>query len=771
MPLSKRLPRKNFVPSDLLPFRGNIKFNAQHSPMGAFMSLTCGHFHRHCGIGVEIGRPAGQNLYVGVKDGDRRSSRPIRCLPFYEGGAELHTPASSYEIEESAAATPGQSTLFYPEDQIRRIFGWATDAWQTSDFTFSIYTPFSPIPEPSADSETLKTCLLPAVVATLEVDNRKGKDVKTAVFAVDFVEPGARILEFETAGSDHRKLGFAWRRNMGVLGRIEEDSSDNDGEFFALQRWLLAEALTDPNPIHALGTCAGLAMEVPPGVKKTLVLAIGVHLDGIVTTGLEGRYYYTRYYTNLDEVLAAGLDRAADLQTSAAVLDARLLNSGLSPDQQFMVAHGTRSYYGSTQLLDVGGEPLWIVNEGEYCMMNTLDLSVDHAFWELKNNPWVVRNILNQFARRYSYHDQVKTTGGQLRPGGISFCHDMGINNNFSSAGNSSYELSHLKGCFSYMTQEQLCNWVIMAASYVTATRDVDWLLGNKHLLDACAQSMAARASPRTGLMAYDSSRCAEGREITTYDSLDESLGQARANTYLGTKCWATWVGLELLSRLRFMAGDVPAEPVPSLADQLANTLISAAADGLVPAVLEKNSPGYRSRILPIIESLIYPVYWLWLIREWPAELTGDAEDMLRLQLQGPLIATLRQHVLKLLTEPGSANLFPDGGLKLSSTSSNSWMSKIAIVQYVVRSILRLQDSDPRIDAIMRRADAAHVRWQTDGSAYWACSDQFVSGEAKGSRYYPRIITAALWLEESLESWLSPQSPKRRSPLTANRPG
>ena len=49
-----------------------------------------------------------------------------------------------------------------------------------------------------------------------------------------------------------------------------------------------------------------------------------------------------------------------------------------------MIAHATRSYYGSTQLLDVGGEPFWIVNEGEYCMMNTLDLSVDQAFWELE---------------------------------------------------------------------------------------------------------------------------------------------------------------------------------------------------------------------------------------------------------------------------------------------------------------------------------------------------------------------------------------------------
>jgi hypothetical protein len=32
-------------------------------------------------------------------------------------------------------------------------------------------------------------------------------------------------------------------------------------------------------------------------------------------------------------------------------------------------------------------------------------------------------------------------------------------------------------------------------------------------------------------------------------------------------------------------------------------------------------------------------------------------------------------------------------------------------------------------------------------AAYWACGDQIVSGEGKASRYYPRIITSALWME------------------------
>jgi hypothetical protein len=62
---------------------------------------------------------------------------------------------------------------------------------------------------------------------------------------------------------------------------------------------------------------------------------------------------------------------------------------------------------------------------------------------------------------------------------------------------------------------------------------------------------------------------------------------------------------------------------------------------------------------------------------------------------------------------------------------------------------LRLHERDSKIADMFRAADAAHVRWQTDGAGFWACCDQFVHGQVRGSRYYPRIITAALWMDET----------------------
>src|SRR5208282_6443379 len=102
-------------------------FNAQHSPMGAFMSFTCGNFGTRGGVGLQIGQPANQDIYIGVKDGDRRSSAPPRCLPFYQVAS--HDAASAFLVEQ---AGPEQQNLkeqvqsFRPE-QIRRFYGWATD--------------------------------------------------------------------------------------------------------------------------------------------------------------------------------------------------------------------------------------------------------------------------------------------------------------------------------------------------------------------------------------------------------------------------------------------------------------------------------------------------------------------------------------------------------------------------------------------------------------------------------------------------------------------
>jgi len=765
-------------------FHGNISFNAQHSPMGAFMSFTCGHFGTRGGFGLQIGKPGNQDLYIGVKEGDRFSDSPLKCLPFYHGAlqddrdADDRSGAADFQVEQ--AAGPAEQNLkptviAYRADQIRRHYGWATDRWVTEDFEFTIFTPFGEIPDPaSAWPDHVRSALFPGVTARLEIDNTRGTATKTGFIAIRFNDPGIRHLQLSRGHAQY--VGFALRDRLGVAGWLNADRGVNQGKrgaslgeqrAFLFCRWTADQGLREPVP-HLLGTCPGIGFEVPPGTRGSLFLVFGCYLAGIVTTRLEGRYLYTRYFGSLEDVLDHGLGEAyRDRVQRAGQLDQKLLNSGLSPDQQFLIAHATRSYYGSTQLLDVAGQPFWVVNEGEYCMMNTLDLAVDHVFWELKHNPWVVRNLLDNFVRYYSYHDQVKIratglqrvsadqeraadAGSTLAPGGISFCHDMGVHNSFSPFGHSSYELPDLTGCFSYMTQEQLCNWILIAACYVARTGDRQWAVQNRPIILACLRSMQARRGKDPGdWMRYDSSRCLSGSEITTYDSLDESLGQARDNLYIAVKRWAAYAGLRLLSLMGADEDQLIADEAGRELEHLPRILRDLASrHPVLPAVLDPNSPGYHSRILPAAEPLVYPLYWS--SCEPAREAFGGAANAANLGIEQSqcLVDVLRQHTLEILNDPQRRNLFADGGIRLSSTSNNSWMSKIAIFQHVAREVFHL-DQDPGIRELFARADAAHVRWQTEGeSAYWACSDQMVNGVARASRYYPRIITTALWLND-----------------------
>jgi hypothetical protein len=106
------------------------------------------------------------------------------------------------------------------------------------------------------------------------------------------------------------------------------------------------------------------------------------------------------------------------------------------------------------------------------------------------------------------------------------------------------------------------------------------------------------------------------------------------------------------------------------------------------------------------------------------------------------LILALRRHLRGVL-KPGIC-LFPNGGWKISSTSANTWLSKVYLCQFIASEILGEKQGKSQA-----AADEAHAGWLLDEkNSYWAWSDQIVSGEAKGSKYYPRGVTSILWLQE-----------------------
>ncbi|WP_239619062.1 glycoside hydrolase family 52 protein [Cohnella mopanensis] len=701
----------------------NKFYNAHHSPIGAFASFTLGFRGAKGGLGLELGKPADQNIYVGVEADN--GNQLYHALPFFANAVD---ESKRYDVEKETENKSGDTRIVaFPQEEIQREFRLGTDTWQAGDLTFRVYSPVRSVPDPStASDEELRDALLPAVFAELTIDNRSGTRSRKAFFGYQGNDPYSNMRRLDDT-TDGKLAGFG----QGLLTAIAtDDPAANSALGFGMERILGAKL--KENWTFGLGMTGTVVIDVQPGEIKTTRFAICFYRGGVATSGLETSYYYTRLFPNIEAVAEYALSHFDKLTEACVSSDDTIADASLSEDQKFMMRHAFRSYYGNSQLLaDKEGNPIWVVNEGEYRMMNTFDLTVDQLFFEMKMNPWTVKNVLDQFVDRYSYSDEVRFPGDEkLHPGGISFTHDMGVGNVFSRPSYSSYEMFGIDDCFSHMTHEQLVNWILCAAVYVEQTRDEQWLGKRWKLLENCFQSMLNRDNPdpfkRNGLMSLDSSRTMGGAEITTYDSLDVSLGQSRNNIYMAGKCWAAYVALEKLFLGRGLTE--LAKEAGLQAERCAVTMTGELTDGgYIPAVIGE---GNDSRIIPAIEGLIFPYT------------TGCREALEPEGRFASYLQALRTHLDTVLV-PGVC-LFEDGGWKLSSTSNNSWLSKIYLSQFIARKIMGVSFGDSG-----RAADAAHVGWLTHPElSYWSWSDQILSGEIIGSKYYPRGVTNVLWLEE-----------------------
>lgn len=701
----------------------NVFFNAAHSPIGACASFTLGYPNASGGFGIELGRPAGQNVYIGLEN---KHNSYFRAFPFFQRSSD---DLWSFEASAEPRSQSPRILAKFKRTAIRREFSAATDIWSAGDLTLNIVSPILPIPDPArARLADLKTVLLPAVYLQLTVDNRCSRKARTALvgWQGNKAGPGMRRLTL-----DANLQGVAQGNEIALIA-CQPGAQAAIG--FAMPHILAAPPATRQR--FGLGQTAALLVSVPPGERQTFTFAACFYRAGNVTSGIASAYFYTRLWDSLEDVARFAAENAPALIALWEASDSFL--APLPPHRKFMLAQALRNYYASTQLLvepsppalpqrerepespspqarGVGVRALWVVQEGEYRMINTLDLTVDHVFHELRMNPWVVQNTLDLFIERYSYTDTL----------GLSFTHDMGTTNIFAPVGMSAYELPNRVGVFSYMTHEQLVNWILVAALYALSCHADEWLFSRRETFSGCLESLLQRDHPdpaqRDGVMDFDTDLTGGGSEITTYDSLDSSLGQARRSSYLAVKTWAAYLLLQQLF-IRLHEPE-PAQTAYAQAVTCAQTLRGAVLpDGSLPAVLNGNC---TARIIPTIEGLIFPA-----LLNLPA-LKDDSDP-------ANLVPTLKRH-LQAILQPGVC-LFPDGGWKLSSTSDNSWLSKIYLCQHIAETVLGFPPAP--------RADSAHASWLTQPqNAFWAWSDQMVAGQALGSRFYPRGVTGIHWVK------------------------
>ena len=682
----------------------NIDYYSLHGIWGAYASLVLGRIGHAAGVVVGDVRPPETGLYIGYRVGQEEP----HLLPFSSGrkfglgSAAYSTGEPSQNIDEHYK----KARRFNPEEIERQIY-FSGEEWRAKSMRFRIYSFFGGVPDPALVSRaSARSAYRPSILLELSFDNSDGKEAMIGLFGMQGIR---RPMSDSTNGA---LLGMASNDCFGFGIRPAADVEE-------VMDWSVINATFNcSRPLCRLASEGGLRFKIPAHSKAKYIIALGVYRDGIITSGRRAFAYYSNLFKDLEDVIENALDQAEESLCKAQRLDDLLESSGLSEDRCFLIAHAAHSYVANTELLRTeAGEPVFIVSEGEYQMMNTLDLVIDQAFWEARFSPWTLRNELESLEEYSSYEDSY----------GLAFAHDQGVNNCFAPRGRSVYEMPGLTGCFSFMSYEETLNWTISACIYSNLAEDWNWAKAKRKVLCSCLESLIARDENGDGIMDRDSDRCEGGAEITTYDSLDISLGQARNNLYLAVKAWSAFVCLDALLR-KIDGRETEESQIAAKAANLAASTIAAnmlEPDGFIPAIFQSDN---RSRIISAIEGLIYPGF------------CGAPEAVAIDGAYGELVCALKRHLDTVLV-PGSCIDSRSGGWKLSSTSKNTWLSKIFLNQYIAEHILGICDERLSRDAI-------HASWLKTGSSDFASTDQVdsASGKDLGSRLYPRLVTSILWL-------------------------
>lgn len=376
----------------------NIFFNAHHSPIGAFSSFTLGFKGNKGGLGIELSKPADENVYIGL---EAKDGKYFETLPFFNGAKD---ESERYDIEKRSGGM--KNNVIVPFKDVKREFKLCSDRFTAGDLTFTIYSKAASVPDPEeASDDEMKKAIVPAVLIEMTVDNTKGSKMRRAFLGYqgNDVYSSMRRLDDSAPGEI---TGIGQGRITAIATKCEGAVSATG---FTMEK-ILSET-EESNFKFGLGDVAAIIMDVPKGVIKTFKFAVAFYHGGIVTSGIDASYYYTRYFKNIEDVEEYALNNYDGFKEECIKSNAIVENSNLTDDRKFMLIQSVRSYYGSTEFLQHDGKPFWVVNEGEYRMMNTFDLTVDQLFYEMKLNPWTVKNELDMFKERYSYHDNVKFPG------------------------------------------------------------------------------------------------------------------------------------------------------------------------------------------------------------------------------------------------------------------------------------------------------------------------------------------------------------------------
>ena len=691
--------------------KGTKMFNVHHSPLGAWASLTFG--SPLSGVSIDLEEPevkkSGTMLF-GIA-----SDKEVRSIGFTE--RVKHNNLSS-DRENPPVQDVFNNYGIYPEQMVRRSLTPSCDTFEAENLSLTVYTPPTFLDD-IREREISPVECVPGILMDFTIDNRNGNNDLVAFFCLSYYQP-KKIYSFV----NDKTLGFGFKEKWTFAVK-------NNSDAFLIQGGEALDFVKRGIPFLHQNGPAYICTKVPAGEMKTLSLCWSVFTESGSIGNIISKYYYTKYFSNVYDVANCVLSESDVLRKMCREYDDKIMACVAcdSNNRVEIFSQAVRGYYASSQLLiDEKSCLHWNVSEGAYLWRNTIDLCADHLAWELFANPWIVRNLMDDFINHYSYHDRVYFPGkdGDYA-GGLSFTHDMGCYFTYSERGKSAYERENNNSdpFYCYMTTEELLNGIYCICGYTLKTNDVAWLNSHSGILGELMDSLENRDgmcdSERNGILKGVSCRSGScGIESTTYDALDHSLLEAAGNIYVFIKTWCSLVMLKKCAKL--LLDDNTAKRAEAMLEKcrMSVDLFKNNTDRYLKSNVYKDFGGAVSAAA---EPLAIP-YLLGAINESDEPI---------------LFETLKNHEDACL-EKGVCIDENTGGLRLSSTSTNSWTSKVILTLFVLENALKMH--------VPESIERELLHWTQVSAAELTVSDQIRNDTrvAIGGHYYPRIVTAAVWL-------------------------
>lgn len=502
------------------------------------------------------------------------------------------------------------------------------------------------VPSTSLEDSNLKISIAPFFFEEITVTNRtdgwqSGELLVSVDYAIGYNQVGdTKIIYYQTASDRGGIRALAIKdpsASWGIGTRIF-------GDFAASGRLINS---SQPDGIYnAGGFVVPFNLGPHQSVKKVLVYAGYYGGNAMIDqrTGRGLKFYYTKFFRNVEEVINYAFSNYGDIVQKANNFSAKLRTG--NPSLDFAVSQGIHSYMANTWLLydPVEDRPRFYVSEGSCHFLSTIDVAYETAMFEAEYIPWALKLQLEEWSE-YVLRDDY---GAYLQ-------HDMGVGT----------EVRDRQAYLGEMKVEEIVDYILILFLFWKRTGDTGFVSSKMPLVREFLASLQRRDTDGNGIVDKEA-----GYTTFDFDWGHSALAIGQENVYLAIKELSSFLVAEQFERTIGRDGSAYRQYAGKISETLKGVYQKY---GRLPvSTRDIFKIGWADHTIVNFEGLLYFI------------ITGTEDPL----IDDLLCVVAPSHIFAL----------QNCGLRLTSSSSATWLSKTLNAKiindyFIVRGFYSYEDS------------------------------------------------------------------------------